>query len=125
MGSELAFQQSLNQQFFPELLPEKEKIYFFLQGKELFTEIYQNLQMKIEEVEAVQSGSWQIISIPLQVDDWENLGVGFSRQELQEINTGGSNDSTPHQELGESDTSFFGCHVGCFAGFARCLDDHF
>ncbi|MGI6144487.1 MAG: hypothetical protein GX092_00995 [Clostridia bacterium] len=89
MGSELAFQQSLNQQFFPELLPEKEKIYFFLQGKELFTEIYQNLQMKIEEVEAVQSGSWQIISIPLQVDDWENLGVGFSRQELQEINTGG------------------------------------
>ena len=89
MGQELAFQQSLNQQFSPGLLPDKGKVYFFLQGKELFTEIYQNLQMKIEEVEAAQSGSWQIISLPLHNDDWENLGVGFSRQELQEINAGG------------------------------------
>ena len=80
--------------------------------------------MKIEEVEAVQSGSWQIISIPLQVDDWENLGVGFSRQELQEINTGGLT-IVPRIRSWEKATqvSLMPCWLLC--RICRCLDDHF
>lgn len=88
-GQELAFQQSLNPQFFPDLTPLKENTYLFMQRQELYTEIYKQLQMKKEGVEAVQTDDWQVISLHLSNNDWEKLGVGFPRSDLQAINAGG------------------------------------
>jgi hypothetical protein len=88
-GSEVALQQSLNPEFLPGLTPVKENTYLFIQEKELFTEIYQNLAQKKEGVEVIQAGDWQAISLHLSGQEWEKLGVGFPRADLQEIKTGG------------------------------------
>lgn len=88
-GPELIFQQTVNKEFFSSLVPQKENTYFFLQDQELFTEIYEHLRMKREGVEAFQSQQWHVISLALSKNGWEDLGVGFPRQDLQEIKAGG------------------------------------
>lgn len=88
-GKEFAFQQAVNEDFFAELVPKKDNFYLILRSQTLFTQISENLQTKLAEVEAVQAAEWQIISFSLPDNDWENLGIGFNRQDLQELNAGG------------------------------------
>ena len=88
-GYEVAFQQSVNPAFFPSLTPVKGNTYLFIQGQELFAETYRNLSMKKEEVEVVQAGDWQIISLSLSNHEWEKLGVGFPCADLQKIAAAG------------------------------------
>jgi hypothetical protein len=88
-GNEVALQQSLNPEFLPTLTPVKENTYIFIQDQELFREIYQNMVQKKEGIEVIPVGDWQVISLNLSAQEWEKLGVGFPRADLQEIKTGG------------------------------------
>lgn len=88
-GSEIAFQQSLNPEFLPGFTPLPENTYLFIPAKELFAETYQNLVQKKDGVEVIEAGAWQAISLHLSGAEWEKLGVGFPRPDLQEIKNGG------------------------------------
>lgn len=88
-GFEIALQQSLNPEFLPGFTPLPENTYLFIPPQELFTETYQNLVQKKEGVEVITAGAWQAIALHLSGTEWEKLGVGFPRADLEEIKNGG------------------------------------
>ncbi|MDD2401224.1 MAG: DUF5693 family protein [Clostridia bacterium] len=84
-GKDLAFQQKVDENYFQGFIPKAEKSYIIVADKALFEEIYESLEMKKDNITVDHYKDLNIIGLSLTSMEVANLGVGFSKEDLQEI----------------------------------------
>lgn len=88
-GNELSFQQSVNGEFLPGFLPEKERTYLVIPEEKLFEEIVQQLKTKKSMAINGQYEGMKLMSLVLSPEEYEKMGIGFPREDMQKLKDAG------------------------------------
>jgi len=84
-GNQIKLQQFFHPDFWSERKVVSENIYLFIPEVELFEEVELNLRYKNPQREIMEWDAGQVIMLPAASLDWNRLGVGFNRKDLQEM----------------------------------------
>jgi hypothetical protein len=84
-AADLSFQQEINPGFYPEITPEKNRIYLFISKESVAERVRRNLEVKTgSEVTAENvSGPTGVLSVTLSSKETAAMGFGFPVEEIR------------------------------------------